>query len=403
MVAPDTRVPAGHVLLPLLVAGAGEGVGWGLLATVPAGTGWFGDPRLLAGVHALTLGAVGLSLVGAGWQLVPVVTVRPWGRFYPARLVNGLLVLALPFLLLGFGRPGTAVVAVVPALLALGVRFLAVVWALRRGERPVHRAWLLLAELAAAAGLGYGLLLWLARSGTAAGIDPWSGVHRHAALLLGGWVGGWIVGVGALLLPMFAIAREPSPALLGVAAAAWFGGLGLGWAPLWALGAGLAAVLLLGTLLTGAKRGAPLLQAGVGIGGLLVAGGLVVAGRTEPAVAVALVLGVLPLVRGVAQRIVPFLAWTAWLAHAPARAPAAGTLLPARGAAIQAGLSLFGGLGWVLARAGVPALAAPSAALLLAGALLHLGLLVTAVARASRARLALDALPGTVRPGAPGA
>lgn len=403
MIAPDTRVPAGHVLVPLLVAAACEAVAWGLLATAPAGSGWFGDPRLLAGVHALTVGVVALSLVGAGWQLVPVVTVRPWGRFYPAPLVNGLLVLALPFLLVGFWRPGTAVLAALPVLLALGLRLLAVVGALRHGERPVHRAWLLLAEHAAAVGLTYGVLLWLARSGTAMGIDPWSGVHRHAALLLGGWVGGWIVGVGALLLPMFAVAREPSPVLLGVAGAAWFGGLALGWAPLWAAGAGVAALLLLGTLLTGAKRGAPLLQAGVGTGGLLVAGGLVAAGRAEAAVTVALVLGVLPLVRGVAQRIVPFLAWTAWLAHAPSWAPAAGALLPARGAAIQAGLSLLGGLGWALARASIPALAAPAAALLLAGALLHLGLLGVALARASRARLALDALPGTARPRAPGA
>lgn len=401
MVDGDTRVPAGHVAVPLVAAAVFELVAWSLFAGVSPQAGWFGHPRLLAAVHALTLGVVALSIVGVGWQLVPVVVARPWGWFYPARVVNLLLVASLPFLLLGFDRPGVAVAAAVPVLAAFGVRALAVGWALRRGPRWVHRAWLLVAELTALVGLACAAGLWFSRSGAELGVDPWAGVHRHAVLLVGGWVGGWMAGVGSLLLPMFAVAREPPAGLLALAGVAWFAGLALGEPMVWALGAGGVGVALGVALATGASAGAPLRQGGAGLLGLLVAVGLLLAGREEGAITVGLVLGLLPLTRGVAQRIVPFLAWTAWLSHAASRAPAARTLLPARGAAVQAVLSTLGGLGFVLGRSGYPPLYLPGLVLLAGGALLHLGVLLVALSRAARARLALQALPGTATPRAP--
>lgn len=391
----DTRVPPGHVLPLLLLGAAVEPVAWALLVGhAPAGPGWFGDGRLLAAVHLLTVGVVAASMLGAGWQLVPVVTTRRPRGFGLAPLVNALFVLALPPLAWGFVHPGQAVTGGWLLLAALAVRAVLVLAALARGQRPATRLWLAAGELCLIAGASLGGLLWASRAGVVGGVDPWATLHRHAALLLGGWVGGWVVGLGSLLVPMFAVAREPRPALLVLAAVPWFAGIVLGLPVLWAVGALIAVATLLGALAGGFKAGAPLLQVGGGLVGGLVGAGALLLGEEDLAVAAALVLGILPVVRGMAQRIVPFFLWTAWLSHAPARAPAAGTLLPARAAAVQAALSGVGAVLLLVSRRVLPGAGEVAVGLLLAGSLLHLGLLLLTLLRARRARAHLDAIPG---------
>lgn len=383
----DTRVPTWDVLGPLLIATAAEGLAWGWLLGVET-AGWYANPGVLVGVHTLTIGVVVMAMVGAGWQLVPVVTAVPWGRFYPARWVNGGLLIAFPGLLWGFGHPGTMMGAAVLAVGALLVRSAAIILALRQGARLAVRLWLVMAELCLWAGLGVGLMLWLARSGHGVGLDTWTWLHRHVALLLGGWVGGWIVGLGSLLLPMFAVSREPSPVVLGVAGLCWFTGIFVGSWPLWIVGVVLGPGALLLSLARGLRLGAPMVQAGLGVLGLVSAAALLRWGPPDQAVRVALALGVLPLIHGVAQRIVPFFLWTSYLAPFAPRAPAASGLLPVRYVPVQAGLSLVGGLTWVLGWEPVGAL------LLLLGALAQGALLLSAAWAALRARNALLALPG---------
>jgi hypothetical protein len=175
---------------------------------------------------------------------------------------------------------------------------------------------------------------------------------------------------------MFAVAKEPSPRLLGAAGIVWFGALWTGHVPV--LGAVLAAGALGVSLVRGVRSGPALRQAafGLGMGGVAVLAPL----PADARVALLLVGGALPILRGVSQRIVPFLLWNhAMSAVAPA------DLVPARGAWIQFGLSAAGALGVVAGRLYERAdIGIVGAALAFVGAVLHVGLLVGAWWRVER-------------------
>lgn len=392
-----TLVPFGRVAVPLGVAALAEVAAWALALSPGAlDPGWYARPALLAAVHALTVGTLAVAITGAGWQIVPVLAARP----HPVRSapwVNAAVLLGAPLLLWGLARPGS-VVGHVGATLAVGglvARGLLVAPALLRARlRPVARAWLAAAELSLLVGLGLALALYAGRAGHPVLADPLGGVELHAALLLAGWAGGWFVGAGGLLLPMFAIAAEPRPALLAVAGAAWFGGLVAGVPALWGVGAVLVAVALGGALWRGARAGAPLRQALAGVVGLVACAAMAPFAPVDATVACGLTLAALPVLRGVAQRIVPFLAWTHAFGHRPRGAPPASALLAERLAGGQAALSLLGGVGLVAARLGWDAGARPAAALLLAGALLHVAVLAVALLRTLRLTRRRDTIAG---------
>ncbi|MFZ5479870.1 MAG: hypothetical protein ACOZNI_24105, partial [Myxococcota bacterium] len=117
-----TLAPLGTVV-PMLVASAVAEVAAWAVACAPgtlAGA-WYGRAEVLAVVHLVTLGTIATAIVGAGWQIVPVVTTRPW-RPSLAREVNGALIAAVPVLVWGFwsrGPVGHAAAGI--AVLALGV------------------------------------------------------------------------------------------------------------------------------------------------------------------------------------------------------------------------------------------------------------------------------------------
>ena len=382
---PTTLAPPGRVLGPLLGAAALEAVAWGLLwggeALAP---GWYGRSSLLMAVHTLALGVLALSLTGAGWQLVPVIAARPLaGRGQGA--VTGALLIGAAGLVAGMGgatRLGHGGAALVIAAL-LGRSALVLPPLLRASGRRAARAWLLGAELSLWAGLGLGALLWLGRAGHPQ-IDPVAGIGRHASLLLGGWVLGWIVGTGSLLLPMFAIGREPSGVVLGLGCALWALGLVGGWPLVWGLGLAGGAAALGSALWSGARRGPALAQVGLGLVGLLGAWlGGALGLESEHVLTLALVLGVLPFLRGVALRIVPFLAWTHAYGQRLRGAPTAASLGPGHAAWVQGALSVGGGLALIIGRiAAQAAWVQLGLALLLLGALLQTGLLGLALGRA---------------------
>lgn len=350
MVPERTLVPLGRVLPLVAVALVAELGAWGALAATGRLAGpWYGVPGLLAAVHGLTVGTLAAAIVGVGWQLVPVVTAHPWrpglDRVIPA--VNAALLVGLPLLTLGWFRPGLWLGAglVVAALAARSILVLAALLDPGRQAvgRAAPRAWLVLAEACLLAGVAVGALLWAGRAGVPVLRDPIAGVGLHVRLLLGGWVGGWVVGAGALLLPMFAVAREPRPALLALAGAAWFAGL-LAPSP-WAFAAGavLVAVALGGAVARGLKRTPGITQAALGLGvlaALAVAGGaLPEAALPADARVLAGLAGVaLPVLHGVALRIVPFLAWN----HLVPGRPAPATLVAPGLAWAQAALGFAG-------------------------------------------------------------
>lgn len=397
----DTLAPPGRVLGPLLLAALFELVA--VLFALPAlEPGWYGRPGLLRATHAITLGALALSITGAGWQLVPVVVARPW-RSRIAPLVNGALIAGLALMLLGFGAPRSALghLGVGLAAGALLLRTLAVLRVIARAEgRLVPRLWLGLAEGFLWLGLAWGVALWAGRAGHPIIGDPISGVAKHATFLMVGWVGGWILGTGSLLLPMFAVGREPPTAWMAGALACWAAGLILGIAPLWALGALGGVAGLVGVLARGARRGPALLQAGAGLLGLAVAAALAASGRAsgELVVSVGLLLGLLPMLRGVAQRIVPFLAWTHAYGGRLRGAPPVAALTPEPLSWAQGALGWTGGLVLVIGRAlEQTGLARVGAVLLGIGALVHLFFLGRALALAALGHLRGQALAGTER------
>lgn len=382
MSAPDpgTLAPPGRVLLPLLAGAALELVAWSWLWPAEAlQGGWLGRVELLRAVHTLALGTLGLSLLGASWQIVPVITARPW----PARLapgVNGALGLGLLGMLWGFAHPGwVGVAGVALVALALWGRAGGVLLSLARARgRGAVRTWIAGAELCGLTGLGLGLLLWAGRSGHPVLRDPIWGIGRHLGLMVGGLFGGWMVGAGAVLLPMFAVAKEPSPRALYAGAVAWFGGVLLGLPLLWALGAALSVGALLRSLSQGARRGPALGQAAFGLVGGLLSGVCLgvfgaAAGQGAPVVAL-FALGLLPVLRGVAQRIGPFFAWSYAARGSIRGAPPVARFAPEGWMWAQAALSLPGGALLVASRTWGE-LARPALALLLLGAGVQLAIL----------------------------
>lgn len=392
-----TLAPLGRVLPPLLWAAGAEVVAWALLLAPGAlDPGWYGRPGLLAGMHALTVGTLATAIVGAGWQMTPVIVARTWNPA-AAPWINGAIMLALPPLLWGLAHPGSPVghAGATLTILALGLRAVLTIPALLRAKgRHAVRAWIVGAEASLLAGIVLATLLYLGRAGVPVLADPVGGVHRHAGLLLGGWIGGWIVGAGGLLLPMFAVAREPRPLPMAVAAVAWFGGLALGVPLLWGAGALIAAAALGHALRTGLRAGAPLRQTGVGLVGAAVTVALAPWAPTDATLAAGLTLGALPFLHGVTQHIVPFFVWTHRYGGHPQGAPSPSSFSPDRLPAVQAVLSVGGGVALVASRLGVPALAVPGAVALLAGALVQIAFLATVLVRAERHRTRRDALAG---------
>ncbi len=401
-------LPGRLVAVPVAAAVLAEAGAWALAAA--PGTlspAWYAVPRLLTAVHLLTLGALSLSIVGFGWQLVPVVTAEappPWFESL-ARWVNRAAVPGVGLLCLGMlGLPPHPVTVVGAALLvgALLLRSGAVtVLLLRAKGRAAVRGWLLAAELCLLVGLGLGASLLAGRLGHSVLPDPIGGIGWHAALLLLGWVGGWIGGLGSVLLPMFAVAPTPRSGALAAAGLRWFGGLATGQVLVWGLGA----VLLVATLLWSVhQRVQRRLSVGIATAVCGLVGLLGVVGSTghvaAPTVAaVALVLFVLPVLRGVTLRIGPFLLWSHQLAQDLRRAPPVASLTPpplvwAAGAlAVLGGALVVGALvshSFALGRLG--------AGLALLGTLAHGAVLLTAAVRAALARNRLDALGGTEHP-----
>lgn len=400
-----TLVPLQLVLLPMGLGLLAELAGWLVIASVaPLQTGWYGVPSLLLGVHLVAIGGLLWPVIGAGWQLVPVVTTRPLpvAAIRVAALVGPSAVLGAGLLWVGMaGATRIGALGATLLILCLLARSLTVVPLLIRssGRRGV-RAWLLSAELALWVGLVYAGLLYLGRLGYPVLQSPISGVGHHVALLALGWIGGWELGLASLLLPMFALSREPPVRPFLLAALMWFSGIALSLPVLWAAGAVLA-VLLLGRSLLGAARGLRaagpgLLQAALALLGLFGVALAAASGEVAPhaVVAALFVLWLLPLQHGVASRVLPFLLWSQLLAGRSS-VPAS-SLVDRRLVWAQAGATAMGGVGLVLGLVlSLEPVARGGAFLLATGALFHLLTVAGAGASTFLAWRAAVALPGT--------
>lgn len=234
------RAPSVTLPLRYLVAAAaaftlaGPGVVW----LAPALAGHYYHPHVLALTHTVTLGWITLTIIGASYQLIPIVLELPIWSERLARWQFVLLVLGV------IGMVGHFWIGQWPGLLwgaamiALGVgsHVLNVALSLRRPGRATFTARLMaLALTGLAATVVFGLVLGVnhVRPILPAGLYPSLHAHFHLALL--GWVLPMVLGVGARAYPMFLLAHEPD-----------------GWSSrlqLWGLGVGVP--LVVGGLLAG--------------------------------------------------------------------------------------------------------------------------------------------------------
>jgi hypothetical protein len=379
---------------------------------VPRFSGGMGWP--LAALHAITLGTLAMSAIGASLQLMPVATRQALGSRRAPLVVWWLYAPGVAALVAGMAaqRPLWMAVAALPVIAALvlyGV-LLARNLAGARGMPGVRAmGWLALMSLVIACGSAGAMVA------TWAGWASWLRqglLMLHIVSALFGFMGALALGLSNILVPMFALGPLPAQrAQLGIAALVAAAlvltvpvALGAWRQPalLAAVGLALAAVAWhLGSMRqvmrAGMRRelGGSFRLVRLGWGGLIAALALTVwwaldpewAGTTTALVACAVMGWLMSFLFGILQRIVPFLV-SMHLAGTGRRAPTPSGLTDERALGVHrighaAALVLT-----TLAIAGDSVLAAYAASL--AGVVGALGFLVFFVVVLRRARRARD-------------
>jgi hypothetical protein len=173
-------------------------------------------PRVLALAHVVTLGWITMSILGASYQLIPIVLGRPLWSERLARVQWGVLLVGVVGMVahLWLGTwPGLLAAGGLVAL-GVGMHLVNVAASLRGLQRWTPTARLV---VLGQAGLGltamFGLALALNHALPVLTWAPFPALHAHVHLALGWWVAPMLLGVSARVYPMFLVAPEPSPAL----------------------------------------------------------------------------------------------------------------------------------------------------------------------------------------------
>jgi hypothetical protein len=229
------RAPSPTLPLSYLVAAVVAFVLAALAVPVLAGelSGHYYQPLLLALTHAVTLGWITLTIMGASYQIVPILLGR---TLWSERLARWQLVVMAAGILGMVGHfaigswPGLVASA---ALVVLGVGAHLVNTTLT--VRGLTR-WTFTARLVVLAHVGLALTV---TSGALLGVGKlvpvlpgalFANLHAHVHLALLGWVLPMVIGVAARVYPMFLLAPEPTGRL--------------GQLQLWGLGLGVPAVVI---------------------------------------------------------------------------------------------------------------------------------------------------------------
>ncbi len=173
-------------------------------------------PATIATAHLLTLGFMAMTMLGALFQMIPVLCGAPFPRpRLAAALVHMPLALGTP--LLAAGLAGTApVLPVAMGLLAFAFAVFLVFAAGALARAPGRGPGVVTLRLALAA-LVVTVLLGLAAASLRAGLGPaWlpaATATAHAGWGLAGWLGLLVAGVAYQVVPMFQI-TPPYPQAL---------------------------------------------------------------------------------------------------------------------------------------------------------------------------------------------
>lgn len=234
MGAQSQLIPYGIPLRFFVAAALFHVVAWGLLALGSAEVAEFsGGPGLvLASLHALTLGVLAMTAMGAGYQLLSVATGGVLRSYAACRLSSWLYIPGTALMVGGMAVGDTSFMAMGGGLAVAGLCVFVVVIGdlicraatLKSTIRHIWAAFVCLGLLAAT-----GLILIADFDAGFLGASPWP---DHAALAVGhgvmggfGFMGFLALGFSYVLVPMFALASAPSEPLSAVS-------LGLGIAGL---------------------------------------------------------------------------------------------------------------------------------------------------------------------------
>jgi hypothetical protein len=189
--------------------------------------GHYYHPRLLALTHLVTLGWITLAIMGASYQLIPVVIERPLfserlARWQFPALAAGVMGMVGHFWVGRWDGLTWAAALVGAGVLCHVVNVALSVRGLARSSFTTRGVALALAGLALTAAFGVMLAITHGVRGSPGGLL--GAVHAHFHLALLGWIAPMIVAVAARVYPMFLLAPEPG----GWGASIQLGGLGLG-------------------------------------------------------------------------------------------------------------------------------------------------------------------------------
>lgn len=180
---------------------------WGL----PLLFGGVGASRQLAFVHLNTLGVVGALIVGASYQLVPVVLQTPLASVRLGRVSFWGYLAGLTLFLVGLLTTREALLAPGAALLFSTLLLYAalIAWTLRRSPHRDVVAWHIAASLIGlCGGVTLGLLLALNETTGFLGDMTLRLLAGHVTLMLGGWIALLLAGVSYRLAGMFTLSED---------------------------------------------------------------------------------------------------------------------------------------------------------------------------------------------------
>ncbi len=178
---------------------------------LPLLTGSFYDPHLTTFVHVNTLGLVAATIVGASYQMLPIVLQTPLASVRLARLSWWLYVPGLLAFVAGLSQ-GLALLLVLGGVLLYGALGLYAGVAAATLRRTRHRDVVFWHVCVALAGLvaALQLALLLALSKRVGFLDGRTlpVMAAHATLMVAGWVLPTLTGVGYRLVGMFTLTED---------------------------------------------------------------------------------------------------------------------------------------------------------------------------------------------------
>ena len=187
-----------------------------LFTSAPTLTGHFFQPRILAITHTMALGWGTMIILGASYQLLPVLTETrlfseaiAWLSF--ALAATGIPMLVYAFYRFDLGWPAkTGGMLVVTGVLAYFVNVYGTM-----GKKPsVHAVYCLTAAAWLLLTTGTGVLLLFNFTTPFLPKSALTYLPVHAHIGIAGWFLLLIIGVGSRLIPMFLLSKYENPLLL---------------------------------------------------------------------------------------------------------------------------------------------------------------------------------------------